>query len=57
MHQNQEPLKALSIEDLADVSGGVAPVAIALAVYTFFGPFVAAGAAIGVAEAVENNQE
>jgi hypothetical protein len=48
--------QTLSEFELEQASGGIVPITVVLAVYTFVAPILAAGVAVGIGEAVENRQ-
>ncbi|MFT7652962.1 MAG: hypothetical protein ACI9ON_000207 [Limisphaerales bacterium] len=52
----QTPIQTLGEFELEQASGGIVPIAVVLAVYTFVAPILAAGVAVGIGEAVENRQ-
>jgi hypothetical protein len=52
----QTPIQTLGEFELEQASGGILPLAVVFAVYTFVGPLLAAGVAVGIGEAVENRQ-
>ena len=52
----QTNVQTLSEFELEQASGGLVPLAIAFAVYSYAVPLFAAGVAVGIGEAMENRQ-
>ena len=52
----QTNIQTLNEFELEQASGGIIPMAVVFAVYTFVTPLFAAGVAVGIGEAVENRQ-